>query len=200
MTTLILGIWGLLFFLSILIGLLVAVIYAIRKFPLHALVIGVTLAASGTLLIQYLEKQRQLSIVPEGMPIENVLYVQKDYREFYEPVIIVYELPESVAREIQKEGLGYFAKLPNVSVGRYDRHGCCSHWDATPIVGNRPEDFFPDVRAYLNRSGFEGRIDPAIEREINIAVSKRGAYYARDNSGTFLVIPGIRKIIYVRNG
>src|SRR5215212_4661710 len=84
------------------------------------------------------ERSHHLSFVPDGLSVSRILYVKEESWGFgpgaNESGLIVYELPDNVAKEIQKAGIDYFAKMPqNAEHGR-GRRGRYNKWQSTPIL------------------------------------------------------------------
>ena len=115
-------------------------------------------------------RQWHLSFVPDGMGVSKILYVEEESWGFFGPGanetgIIVYELPDNAAKEIQKLGIDYFLRLPppkttntdfNYWQGRYER------WQTTPLSKNK--DW---AAKYMGQYGFGIRIDSDIENDIS---------------------------------
>lgn len=149
------------------------------------------------------ERQFRLGHVPDVLNVSTVLYVNEQSwgLPFFplpgdnETGLIVYDLPDGTAKEIQKVGIEYFAKRP----GRYET------WQSTPILlegsdsgTNRTNSY--EIANYLNRYGFGISIDSQIEQEINKAISKPGSFAAYGRTGILIVIPDIRRVVYAYRG
>ncbi len=154
------------------------------------------------------ECQIRNSYIPEGLGISNVLYAAEDSSVFSsienEAGIIVYELPEGIAEDIRKGGVGYLAKFHPKSGGSNDWHGDFEQWQSTPIALDKAwldeKGTTPKISNYLNKYGFGIHIDSQIEDEINSAVSTRGSYFASSPLGMLIVIPETRRVVYAYTG
>ncbi len=158
------------------------------------------------------EEQDKLSFVPEGMGVSKILYVKEESwgpgPGGNETGVILYELPDSVAEEIQSVGVKYFAKLPQKLRELGEWRGHYERWQHTPIrIDQHWADHevistksTPKIADYLNRYGFGISIDPLIERDINKAISRPGSFFAYGRIGILIVIPDIRRVIYAYNG
>jgi hypothetical protein len=159
------------------------------------------------------ERQFRLGHVPEGLHVSTVLYANEwlSGSPFLplpgdnETGLIVYELPDSVAKEIQKVGIDYFTKMPPKARDDSDRRGRYETWQSTPILlegsdsaTNRTRSY--EIADYLNRYGFGISIDSQIEQEINEAISKPGSFAAYGRTGVLIVVPGNRRVVYAYRG
>lgn len=155
------------------------------------------------------EERRYLDIVPYGLNVSKILYANEESWGFgpggNETGIIVYELPDEVAHEIQKVGA---AKFTQETAGFSDFR----NWEQTPILlrdawqgsrsGGEPEQNiqFTKISNYLERWGFSVSIDPKIESEIDYAITKSGSYYAYGSTGIIIVMPNNKKVFYAYAG
>ena len=89
------------------------------KLPLGKTVRWIGAIAVLTLLLLFSfklwERSHHLSFVPDGLSVSTILYVEEESWGFgpggNETGLIVYELPDSTAKEIQKAGIDYFTKI-----------------------------------------------------------------------------------------
>lgn len=155
------------------------------------------------------EERRYLDIVPYGLNVSKVIYVNEESWGIgpggNETGNIFYELPDQVANEIQKLGAAKFYK----DTGGFSDF---RNWAQTPILltdawqdsgsGREPEQNiqFTKIANYLERWGFSVSIDPKIESEIDYAIRKPGSYYAYDRNGIIIVIPNYKKVVYAYAG
>jgi hypothetical protein len=156
-----------------------------------------------------LERSHHLSFVPEGLSVSTILYTKEQSWGFgpggNETGLIVYELPDSIAKEIQKVGLGYFTNLPQKKGDSSDSRGRYETWQSTPILlkgsgsGAVTTNSY-EIANFLNRYGFGISIDSQIEQEVNRAISTPGSFYANGRIGILIVIPDIRRVVYAYNG
>jgi len=86
----------------------------IRKTAFFAAVTA-SLAFGLTILLNSCENVRQLSFAPKGLGVSKILYVAEESSGFgpggNETGVIVYELPENAATEIEKNGVAYLEKI-----------------------------------------------------------------------------------------
>jgi hypothetical protein len=163
-----------------------------------------------------LERKHRFSFVPEALGVSNILYANEESWGFgpggNETGVIAYELPDAVAKEIQRAGVGFFAAMPPKAGDSHDWHGRYEKWQPTPILGdpswasgeldrknvtvNSPQK----IAHYLDKYGFGIPIDSHIEQIVNEAISKPGSFFAYGRIGVLIVIPDMRKVIYVYNG
>jgi hypothetical protein len=159
------------------------------------------------------ERQFRLGHVPGGLNASTVLYAAEQSwgLPFFllpgdnETGLIVYELPDGTAKEIQKIGIDYFTKMPQKAGDSRDWHGRYETWQSTPILlegsdsGTNTTNS-SEIANYLNRYGFGISIDSQIEQEINKAISKPGSFAAYGRNGVLIVIPDIRRVVYAYRG
>ncbi len=162
------------------------------------------------------ERQDKLSHVPTELIVSEILYSNE---ELYglgpggnETGIIVYKIPNDTVKEIELLGIDYFTRLLPNSGSRYEQRGQYSEWQETPISSDpdwkdkvqtqTPDSVVspPKLADYLDRYGWEIKIEPEIEQEINEAVSSPGSYFAYSRAGMLIVIPSIEKAVYVYSG
>lgn len=174
----------------------------------------------GIFLLAYLkfkswEEQWHLRVIPYGLGVSKIFYVSEESWGFgpggNESGIYIFELSSSVAQAIEKDGINYFSKLPKKPRKQGEWRGHYEQWSTTPVSFNQswsgPEsnsevhvNFVPRIATYLNRYGFGIPIDPAIEREIDEAISKPGSFLAYGRSGVLIVIPRAKRIVYAYHG
>jgi len=165
----------------------------------------------GFILIIYLqykswEEQRYLDIVPYGLNVSKVIYVSEeswgDGPGGNETGVIVYQLSDQVANEIQKVGVAIFSK----NTGGFSDF---RNWKQTPIYTweeaisrEEPElsHRLNKIAHYLNSYGFPISIDLQIESEIDNAITKAGSYYAYSRTGIIIVLPINKKVVYAYAG
>nr|WP_294840094.1 hypothetical protein [uncultured Methylotenera sp.] len=206
--------------LLLLLAVIVALFYeAIRWaaiFPKASLIIIVILVSSSVVYYKHFEKQHRLSFVPEGIRVEKILYAKEESWGFgpggNETGVIVYELPDTIARQISKDGINYFSSLPPQSTDSHDWHGRYEKWYDTPIPYSdswsgpesdnktNPDKFVAKIETYLNRYGFSIPIDPNTEAEIDYAISEKGSFFAYSRIGLIIVSPKTRRVVYAYNG
>ncbi len=167
-------------------------------------------------LFQLWERHHRLSYVPEGLNVSRIIYANEQSRGFgpggNEAGIIVYELPDAVATEIEQVGMSYLTRLPSKSQDNHKWQGRYEKWQPTPIVAGR--DWVDNATAmgaasttstvkvtnYLNKFGFGISIDSNIERTIDAAISQPGSYFAYGRIGILIVIPDRRRVVYAYSG
>jgi hypothetical protein len=159
----------------------------------------------------HVKKSRQLNFAPDGLAISNVLYEREESWGFgpggNETGVIVYELPESVADQIEEDGTAYLSELSeHRTVSKSANvHRTYNGWAQTPVQlegsdidANRT--FSYDIDEFLNRYGFGLDINEQIRNEINEAISKPGSFVAYGRSGIVIVIPHTRRLVYTYRG
>jgi hypothetical protein len=174
-----------------------------------AVVIGVPLL--GYQLIVYVWR---LGFVPQAMNVWSVLYASEQSWGFgpggNETGIIVYKMPETVAAQLEKDGLKYLEHLAQQSHGGW--RGRYETWLPTPVVydqrwrrDNRGESegltwTSPGMGDYMFAYGFWIPIDKDVERMVNDALFRPGSYYAYGRIGMIVLIPAARRIVYTYKG
>jgi hypothetical protein len=172
---------------------------------------GVGLVFGVSIFLKSCENGRQLSFPPKGLGVSKVLYATEDSLGFgpggNETGVIVYELPESAAGEIEHKGITYLEELSQHRTrgDSHDWHGIYDHWMPTPIllVGsgyNANKTLSYDIDEYLNRYGFGISVNPQVRQEINYAISHVGNFAAYGRIGLVVVIPKSRKVVYAYRG
>lgn len=186
------------------------------RFPISSLIVTAILVSSSVVYYKHVEKQHRLSFVPEGLKVEKIIYASEESWGFgpggNETGVIVYELPDTIGEQISKVGIDYFSSLPPQSGDSHDWHGRYEKWYSTPIPygdswsgpesdnKTNPDTFVPKIETYLDRYGFSIPLDPAIESAIDIAISKKGSFFAYGRIGMLIVIPETRRVVYAYNG
>lgn len=162
------------------------------------------------------EEKFHLSMTPDGLNVSNILYVNEETFGFgpggNETGLIVYELSDKIAAEVERNGITYFANMPpNKGVDR-DFRGQYSEWNRTPMLldqslKNSDQDknssslhSTQKISNYLNQYGFSLEIDPLIEKQIDDTLSKSGSYFAYGRTGMLIVAPDIRRVFYAYAG
>jgi hypothetical protein len=165
---------------------------------------------------KFSEWKYHLSVVPDALNVSTILYSNEESWGFgpggNETGIIVYELPDGIAREIQKAGIEYFAKLPQKTENGRNWHLVYRKWQNTPMqldlnwadpeIDGKTISTPPTqkIENYLNVYGFGIPIDSSIKDEINKAISEPGSYFAYGRIGVLIVVPNARRVIYAYNG
>lgn len=202
--------------LAIVVGLLYVAVRCTIRFPISSLIVTAILVSSSFIYYKHFEKQLRLSYVPEGLKVEKIIYASEESWGFgpggNETGVIVYDLPDTIAEQISKVGIDYFSSLPPQSGDSHDWHGRFEKWYSTPIpYGNswsgpesdnktNPDTFVPKIGTYLFRYGFGIPLDPAIESAIDLAIAKKGSFFAYGRVGMLIVIPETRRVVYAYNG
>jgi hypothetical protein len=207
-------------FLFLILGFVLWCIYwfirtAIRS-PKETFVVTTLLVCSLGLYLYDFQKKLNRSYVPKVFKVSKVLYTSEKSWGFgpggNETGIIVYDLPDSTARQISQSGLNYLSSL--IPQGDYsnDWRGHYSKWYETPIPFNREEwgspdsnkddgvDFMPKIRTYLLRYGFPIPVDSEVENMVDKAITESGSYYAYGRIGLIILIPKAHRVIYAYHG
>jgi hypothetical protein len=160
-----------------------------------------------------------LNHIPKDLGVWHILYTEDESWEFgpggNETGIIVYELPESVARDIRGQGIKYLEQIREHEKPRKPRnwHGRYERWLTTPIKITKPwtdhgfqetlrkfDRTSPSIANYLGAYGFGIPIKSEIENMVNDAIRKPGNFYSYGRIGVIIVVPSIQKVIYAWNG
>ena len=182
-----------LFFLALIIGVLITIIYFLFKFPKDTLLMCIFFISICVLYYKYVEREHRLGLVPASLHISSILYANEESWGWgpgaNETGIIVYELPDDIAKQIQKDGV-------------YD------NWNKTPIISSdwiydsekESNTSQPTIGNYLGIYWNNISIDPVIQNEINNAISKSGSYFVYTRHGILIVMPDIQKVVYAYRG
>lgn len=158
------------------------------------------------------ERNHRLGFVPKALKVSKIVYAQEESRGIgpsgNESGVIVYELPEDVAEQIKKSGITFFSDSLASKQGNDDRAGEYEKWEETPLLsesawreaGEGRTTAAPQIENYLNRYGFGVSVEPDVAKEINLIVSKGGAYFARGRGGIIIVSPETKRVIYTYSG
>jgi hypothetical protein len=149
---------------------------------------------------KFMEWRFRLSHVPEGLGVSTVLYAhEQSWGSPFLPLpgdnetgVIVYELPEATAREIEKDGIEYLRR--NAAHDQRWR-GLFLEWHATPIAERNWT-----LSSFLHKYGFPIDVDADVERSIDEAVVRPGSYYAYGRSGLLMLIPAKRRAVFAYAG
>lgn len=182
-----------------------------------ALGIFVIIFICGFLAFEYYAYNFYLSFVPHELGVSKIQY-RKEERWGFGPGgnatgIRVYQLPDNIANDIQNQGIGYFYKLSSSTKNKIDSREHYKNWLETPIQTTKhwtnymslsdDADYSietPSINHYMGAYGFHIKINPAVEKMVNDAITKSGSYYAYGRSGVIIIIPEQRKIVYAYNG
>jgi hypothetical protein len=156
------------------------------------------------------EKRNLLNVVPHQFAVRDVVYVEEECTGMGLSGgddcvgVLVFELPESSARQIQETGLSYFRDLGEMSVvERWS--GVLEAWQPTPVPMSRewswsdPADAPvrpPSLGGFLGPHQFMIDIDRKIASDIDAAISAPGSYFAQDRYGVMIVMPAKRRVVY----
>jgi energy-coupling factor transporter transmembrane protein EcfT len=202
-----------LFFLALIIGILIAIVYFLFRFPKNTLLVGIFIISIFVLGYKYIERQHRMSFVPDALYVSKIIYANEESWGFgpggNETGVIVYELPDNIAKEIQQVGIGYLTKIHQQPKSGCYWCGIYDNWHQTPILRSPYWEYDTERESntstaelgnYLNKYGYGISIDPIIEDEINRAISKSGSYFAYGRIGVLIVIPDIQKVVYAYAG
>lgn len=148
-----------------------------------------------------------LSMVPDGLNVSKILYINEQGLGLgpgdNETGIIVYELSDTIAAEVQKVGISYFVNIPPNKGENRKWRGDYSHWNSTPILSEESTPALPStlkILKYLNQYGFGLEIDPLIEKQIDDALSNSRSYVSYGRTGMLIVAPEIKRVFYAYAG
>lgn len=197
---------ALLTLLAFVIGIVMLFVKAPRTMVLISVATFLTVSAGW----KYWERSFHLSHVPDALQVSRILYANEESWGFgpggNEAGILVYALPEDVAKTIEAAGLPYFANLPpNRQRRSRDWRGSFNDWKATPVERGPhwepdPESDRYEIYQYVCKYGFCIDIDENIRRQAAAAVNSPGSYYAYGRIGMIVVSPGTRRVIFMYNG
>jgi hypothetical protein len=156
----------------------------------------VTLSTLLSITFTNMGREHRLSFVPKKLSVSNIVYIKEEIFGFgpggNETGILVYELPDHIARDIEKVGIEYFVDLIPSQVNNNDSY---RKWQKTPKTD------IEKIEDHLNRYGFGISIEEPIRNEINEAISKPGSFVANGNRGQILIVnPKNRKVFLAYSG
>jgi len=199
-----------LFFGILAIALIAGIFHVTRRMPARIpfRYVGALVIVLGSLLF-FFRHGFVLRFVPDALEVKSVAYSKEESMGFgpgaNEAGVIVYPLPDSVARQIEQQGLAYFEQMPpNADQHERGWQGNYHGWQPTPVPPVVPEeprdgpprfDMLNYVCKYLHIS-----VDPAIVDEVNAMLNSPGSYYAYSRIGMMVVSPGKRRVVYLYNG
>jgi hypothetical protein len=142
------------------------------------------------------EREQRLSFIPKKLSISNIVYTKEEIFGFgpggNETGILVYELPDRIASDLEKIGIEY---LVDAIAMPENNHNLYKKWQQTPIAD------LEKIENHLGRYGFGISIDKRIENEIDETISKPGSFFTTGRSGRILIVnPKIRKVFLAYSG
>ena len=157
--------------------------------------------------------RRALRVVPETLEVTSMLYSAEEHWGIglpgdNETGLLIFPLKETVARRMEEEDICHMAAMGRDEALRgpaYDtRTVRYDGWQPTPMpaeVRNGEGETVPlRVDTFLDRYGFGIEIDPEIERRVNAIIGAPGSCYARGRSGTLVISPRERLVVYMYAG
>ena len=151
-----------------------------------------------------------LGHVPDALEVRRILYVKEESWGFgpggNEAGILVYSLPDDIAKAIETAGLPYLANLPpNRDQRSQSWRGSFSGWKATPVQPDPrwkpdPGSGRYEIYQYVCAYGFCIDIDENVRQQVEAAVNNPGSYYAYGRIGMIVVSPRMRRVVYMYNG
>jgi hypothetical protein len=191
--------------IALIVGLLVAVV----RFPKVSLILGVIVVSGSVIYYKQFETQHRLSFIPTGLAVEKILYANDQSWGFgpggNETGVFVYELPDKVAQEIRKDGIGFFTNLVRSKEDANGGRRGYGTWQETPHIldtgtSDQGVPLPSTISNYLSTYGFGIPIDSQIENEIDTSLSHSGTFFAYRRRGILIVIPKSRRVIYAYRG
>jgi len=156
------------------------------------------------------KRSRQLRLVPAGLGVKQVVYAREESRGFgpggNETGLIIFELPDHVARNIQQQGIKFLHQNVSAQVADGGAGSRVSrNWKITPVrvEGSDDDTNFTrtyDIGKYLNRYGFGIPIDKEVGRYIDGALSGQGNFIDDDGRRLIIVMPEAGKLVYAYRG
>lgn len=156
---------------------------------------------------RYVERLH-LSYIPPGISVSKILHTESNINE---TALYVYEMPISVSRRLETDGLAYLQSLPTLSIEEWrerEGRGFYSEWFETPVVGHEQWavsdacklDPASDPCAgyeqflYFYRVGIPE--ETSIQALLDTALFSEGAFYAFSSYGIVMLIPQEQRIVF----
>lgn len=160
------------------------------------LLVPIALSILLSIIFASWEREQRLSFVPKKLSVSNIVYTKEEIFGFgpggNETGVLVYELPERTARDIEKIGIEYFIDAIDRQGNNIDLY---QKWQKTPTAD------IENIENYLGRYGFGISIDPRIENEIDETILKSGSFFANGRGGRILIVnPKTRRVFLAYSG
>jgi len=188
--------------------LAIGVVVAFVKLPRTMLTLSVMLVLGMVGAWKLMLRAHHLGHVPGALGVTGLMYVSEESWGFgpggNEAGFLTYALPESTAKQIGHEGLGWFDRLQDGhrSEGWRGRFG---DWHRTPVAPGmhwQPNAASGrlEVLDYVCAYGFCIDIDQAQLRAAQQAVNSPGSYYAYGRIGLIVIALDTRRVYFLYNG
>lgn len=190
--------------------LLASIIRTAVRRPLASLIACTIPAVIAFTAWNALEHQHRLAHIPDALDVQDVLYANEETWGLgpggNEAGIVVYVLPDDVARAIEERGIDFLEHLPqNRSARLNHRQGVYEEWRTTPIV---PDDHWRPVPNsgrspiydYICAYGFCIDIDERVLAETEAILMTPRSYYAYGRTGIIVICPARRRAVFMYNG
>lgn len=124
--------------------------------------------------------------------------------------IVVYKLPEEIAKRIQMQGIQFFSQNETANNIEYFEK---LQWQETPIhldekwtgptMGGEPISNItsPQIEVFMNRWTHLVSIDDAVKGSIDTSISAKGSFYTYlPSENVIIVIPDSRQVVFAYSG
>lgn len=188
------------------------VVCNILKTPKIVIPIALAVFATPVLIYWTFETLHRLSFFPQELNVGNLIFANEESWGFgpggNETGIIVYELPDDVAKKIEKNGINFLnGKSPDDK--ETDQSSKDENWQQTPIL--QSDEWIesegaalpkkPNISGYLGKYGFSIDIDSRVRTKIDSALEKNGSYFHyTSHGGVLMIIPRERMVLYAYHG
>lgn len=178
------------------------------------IVLAVVALLAGLVVWQWTEgtnekRQKLLRVAPHQFAVLELSYAEEDCTGIGLSGgddcagVIVFELPERTALDIQRRGSTYFQEAgPMFAVQRW---GALETWQPTPVPTSADWSWSesddapvrpPSLAGFLGPHQYMIDVDRKIVSDIDHSISSPGSFFARDEYGVMIVAPAKRKIAY----
>lgn len=134
-----------------------------------------------------------LSLVPAELAVTSIRFEATEFMGFgpggSEAGLLVYALPDAVARRVEREGVAYLASLQQSSESR-EGHKEYWEWQHTPAVWHG-FPVGPELCVYDACSD----IPADVRRQVNAIAASADNYYAHGRNATIMLSPRERTVI-----
>lgn len=157
---------------------------------------------------RYVERLH-LSYIPPGISVSKILHTESNINE---TALYVYEMPISVARRLDADGLAYLQSLPTLSIEEWRERGGSRgryiEWFETPVIGHEQwavsnackldpaADQCAGYREFLRFYDVGSPNDLGIQEILDTALFSEGAFYAFSSYGIVMLIPQEQRIVF----
>lgn len=156
---------------------------------------------------RYVERLH-LSYIPPGISVSKILHTESNIND---TALYVYEMPISVARILDADGLTYLRSLPELSIEALRERGgrgVYTEWFETPVVGHEEwaisnackldpaGDQCAGYREFLRFYNVGTPNDEGMQQLLDRALFSEGTFYAFSSYGIVMLIPQEQRIVF----